>query len=382
VKPSAIRVLIVDDSVVVRQVISDSLKIDEGIEIVAAVSNGRAALERLDELKPDLLTVDLEMPEMDGLTLIAELAKRRTRVPVIVFSTLTEHGAKATLEALARGASDYVCKPSGQRSVSATIEKIRSELIPKIHGLARRRGISGPLVPAPAASPSPAKHGAVQPVPGAASRNLGLPASRVEAVVIGVSTGGPSALADVIPHLPREVSVPILIVQHMPPVFTQVLAQRLAGISLLKVKEAANQDRLEPGVVYIAPGDYHMRIHGSPRDARIALDQAPLENGCRPAIDPLFQSAAEIYGNGLLAIVLTGVGHDGTKGAGRVRRAAGTVWVQDEATSIAWGMPSSTMEAGYAQRVLPLSQISRGIVEAVFSGQTVSVRPKAPHRPS
>jgi two-component system chemotaxis response regulator CheB len=370
---SPIRVLVVDDSVVVRHVISDALKSDKGIEVVAAVSNGRAALEKLNVLKPDLLTLDLEMPEMDGLTLLAELAKRQARLPVIVFSTLTEHGARATLEALTRGASDYVCKPSGQRNVSATMEKIRAELIPKIYGLARRRG------PAGAASPRAGKPAAAQLKPAAAPRHGGVPTGRVEAVVIGVSTGGPSALADLIPHLPREVSVPILIVQHMPPVFTQVLAQRLASTSQLKVKEAAQHDRLEPGVVYIAPGDHHMRVNGSSRGAWISLDQSPPENGCRPAVDPLFQSAAQIYGKGLLALVLTGLGHDGTKGAGDVRRASGTVWVQDEATSAAWGMPSSIVEAGHAQRVLPLWLIPRGIVEAVIGGQTVSVRPRAPH---
>ncbi len=355
-----IRVLIVDDSVVMRQVISDALKSDPGIEVVGAASNGRIALEKIAECKPDALTLDLEMPEMNGLALLEELRKRPRRLQVIVFSTLTEHGAKATLDALGRGASDYVCKPSGQKSMQATLEKIRAELIPKLYGLMRPRGTLGL-----AAAAAPAK-------PGTRST----PMDRVDAIVIGVSTGGPSALADVIPHLPREIRVPILVVQHMPPVFTQVLAKRLASTSLLEVREAQNQDKLEPGVVYIAPGDYHMRVAGSARQAWISLDQTPPECGCRPAVDPLFQSAASIYGKNLLAIVLTGVGHDGTKGAQHVRRTGGTVWAQDEATSVAWGMPSSVIDAGLVQRVLPLSQMSRGIVEASSGGKTISVRPR------
>jgi two-component system, chemotaxis family, protein-glutamate methylesterase/glutaminase len=350
-----IRVLVVDDSVVIRQVISDALKSDPGIEVVAVASNGRVALEKIPECKPDILTLDLEMPEMDGLTLLDELRKRHSRLPVVVFSTLTERGAKVTLEALGRGASDYVCKPSGQRSVQATLERIRAELIPKIRGLVRYRHSADPL---PAAPARPAlKSG---------------PMERVDAVVIGVSTGGPSALAEVIPHLSRDIQVPILIVQHMPPVFTQVLAQRLASLSPLKVREAVHRERIEPGVVYIAPGDHHMRLAGSAREGWITLDQAPPENGCRPSVDPLFQSAAPMYGKNLLALVLTGVGHDGTKGAQHVRRSGGTVWAQDEASSMAWGMPSSVIDAGLAQRVLPLSQVARSVTEAITGGKPVT----------
>ena len=355
-----IRVLVVDDSVVIRQVITDALKADSGIEVVAVASNGRVALEKIPECKPDILTLDLEMPEMDGLTLLDELRKRHSRLPVVVFSTLTERGAKTTLEALARGASDYVCKPSGQRSVQATLERIRAELIPKIRGLVRYPQSGAPT---PATAPRPV------------AKPAG-PMERVDAVVIGVSTGGPSALAEVIPHLPRDIQVPVLIVQHMPPVFTQVLAQRLASTSQLKVRQATHRERIEAGVVYIAPGDHHMRLAGSAREGWITLDQAPPENGCRPSVDPLFQSAAPMYGKNLLALILTGVGHDGTKGAQHVRRAGGTVWAQDEASSTAWGMPSSVIEAGLAQRILPLSQVARGLVEALNGGRAVSTGPR------
>jgi two-component system chemotaxis response regulator CheB len=361
---SPIRVLIVDDSVVVRQVISDALKSDPGIEVVAVAQNGRVALEKIPECKPDILTLDLEMPETDGLTLLDELRKRHSRLPVVVFSTLTERGAKAALDALSRGASDYVCKPSGQRSVSATLERIRAELIPKIRGLVRRVGSTGvPFPSAPAGRSSTA-----------APSKRSLPAERVDAVLIGISTGGPGALAQVIPQLPKDLPVPVLVVQHMPPVFTQVLAQRLNSTSQLKVREAVNRDRLEPGNVFIAPGDYHMRIAGSAREGWVTLDQTPAENGCRPAVDVLFGSAAPVYGKNLLALVMTGVGHDGTKGAKHVQKIGGTIWAQDEATSTAWGMPSSAIEAGVVVRVLPLPQIARAIADAVQVGRG------APHR--
>jgi two-component system chemotaxis response regulator CheB len=365
---SPIRVLIVDDSVVIRQVISDALRSDPGIEVVAVAQNGRVALEKIPTCKPDVITLDLEMPEMDGLALLDELRKQNSRLPVIVFSTMTERGAKAALDALGRGASDYVCKPSGSRSLQATLERIRAELIPKLRGLVKRDRVAAPALILPRAS-----------VPGAAARVAGAvlsgaPPERIDAVLIGVSTGGPSALGELIPHLPRELPVPILIVQHMPPVFTQVLAQRLNGASSLKVREAAHRDKIEAGNVYIAPGDHHMRVAGSVREGWITLDQTPPENGCRPAVDVLFQSAAAMYGKNLLAVVLTGVGHDGTKGAQSVRRSGGTVWAQDEATSLAWGMPSSVIEAGAAQRVLPLSQIPRAIAEAVTGTKTASMR--------
>jgi two-component system, chemotaxis family, protein-glutamate methylesterase/glutaminase len=358
-----IRVLIVDDSVVVRQVISDALKGDPNIQVVAVAQNGRVALEKIPECKPDIITLDLEMPEMDGLTLLDELRKRHSRLPVIMFSTLTERGAKATLDALSRGATDYVCKPSGQRSVSATMERIRAELIPKIRGIVRTRPAGAPS-PAPAAGSSS----------NAAPSKRSLPADRIDAVLIGISTGGPGALAQVVPHLPKDLAVPVLVVQHMPPVFTQVLAQRLNGSSQLKVREAVNRDRLEPGNVFIAPGDYHMKLAGSPREGWITLDQTPAENGCRPAVDVLFGSAASMYGKNLLALVMTGVGHDGTKGAKHIQRMGGTVWAQDEATSTAWGMPSSVIEAGAAVRVLPLTQIARAIADAVQVGRGAPAR--------
>jgi two-component system chemotaxis response regulator CheB len=287
---------------------------------------------------------------MDGLTLLSLLRRLHPKLPVVVFSTLTERGARATLDALARGASDYVCKPSGQRSILQTMEKIRDELIPKIHAL-HARARSGP-------APGPAP---IKPVQGG-------PSAPVQLIVIAISTGGPGALAEVIPKLPASLRAPVLIVQHMPPVFTKVLAQRLGQTSALKVKEAAHQDRITAGNVYIAPGDFHMRVSGGPREAWVTLDKTEPENGCRPAADPLFQSASQVFGAGVLGVVMTGLGRDATKGATLIYNAGGQIWAQDEASSTVWSMPGSVVHAGLAQRVLPLQSIARALSDVAASG--------------
>jgi two-component system chemotaxis response regulator CheB len=358
-----IRVMVVDDSVVVRQIVSDALGADPEIKVVAVAHNGKVALEKLAAAQPDVVTLDLEMPEMDGLTALTEIRKLYPQLPVLVFSTLTERGAGATLDALSRGASDYVCKPSGQRNVQATIEKIRSELIPKIRALHERKlaraGRPAPRAPGPTpASPTPQVSHAT-------------PTTPISLVVIAVSTGGPAALAELIPQLPRELRQPILIVQHMPPVFTRILAQRLAASSALAVREAVHREHLQPGCILLAPGDHHMRVAGNPRDPFVTLDQEPAENGCRPAADPLFGSAAHVFGSSVLAIVMTGLGHDGTAGAAQVRKASGQVWIQDEASSTVWSMPGSVMEAGLAQRAVPLSKLARAIGEVCQAGAGV-----------
>jgi two-component system, chemotaxis family, protein-glutamate methylesterase/glutaminase len=345
-----IRVFVVDDSVVVRQVVTDALRTDAQIEICGIAQNGKVALEKIPAANPDVVTMDIEMPEMDGLSTLTELRKTHPKLPVIMFSTLTERGATATLDALTRGASDYVCKPTGQRNVQQTMETIRDQLIPKIHALYTRnqpRTAAGkPRPEAPASGPATASN---QPV---------------SLVVIAVSTGGPAALGEVVPHLPPGLRQPVLIVQHMPPVFTKVLAQRLAASCPLKVREAEHHDSLVPGQVLIAPGDFHMRVAGSSREAWVTLDKQPAENGCRPAADPLFTTAAQTFGANVLGVVMTGLGKDGTKGAAFIRKCSGQVWAQDEASSAVWSMPGSVVEAGIAQRVIPLQKIARAIGQA------------------
>ncbi|HTU61998.1 MAG TPA: response regulator, partial [Polyangiales bacterium] len=228
-----IRVFVVDDSVVVRQVVTDALRSDPTLEVCGIAQNGKVALEKIPTAKPDVVTLDIEMPEMDGLTTLTELRKTHPKLPVIMFSTLTERGASATLDALTRGASDYVCKPSGQRNVTQTMETIRDQLIPKIHALHGKRAIPPLRMPAP-----PIAHGAPL---------MASPPSPVGLVVIAVSTGGPAALAEVVPHLPPGLRQPVLIVQHMPPVFTRLLAQRLTGLCHLRVEEAVGGEVLRPG---------------------------------------------------------------------------------------------------------------------------------------
>jgi two-component system chemotaxis response regulator CheB len=241
------------------------------------------------------------------------------------------------------------------------MEKIKEELIPKIHALAGRKAAQIPPGARSGAYPAHAPNSGASAAQPSAGVGVGAP---VSLVVIAVSTGGPAALAEVVPRLPPGLRQPVLIVQHMPPVFTRVLAQRLASTSPLKVREAAHQERIASGQILIAPGDHHMRIAGSTREAWITLDQGPAENGCRPAADPLFTSASQIFGAGVLAVIMTGLGRDGTKGAAQIRKMSGQVWAQDEASATVWGMPGSIVEAGLAQRVIPLQHIARSIAAA------------------
>jgi len=353
-----IRILLVDDAVVVRRMLSDVLNDDPMIEVAGTAPNGVIALAKLPQLNPDLVILDVEMPEMDGLQTLAALRKTHRRLPVIMFSTLTQRGATATLDALALGANDYVTKPANVGSVAVAMQRIREQLIPRVKLLCGR----GPA-PAPAAAPRPALHPPV-------SRPLS-PTGRVEAVLIGVSTGGPNALAEVIPSLPADLPVPVLIVQHMPPIFTRLLAERLDAQSAVRVAEGSDRAKVEPGEVWLAPGDYHMEAVRDGAAVRLRLQQGPPENSCRPAVDVLFRSAAAAYGAGVLAVVLTGMGQDGLRGCEAVREAGGQVYAQDEATSVVWGMPGFVARAGLADRVLPLGEVGPTIVARVYKGRPV-----------
>jgi len=353
-----IRVMVVDDAVVVRRIVTDVLSADPDIEVVGTAPNGRLALGKLAQLAPDLITLDIEMPEMDGLETLVELRKSHPRLPVIMFSTLTERGASATLEALARGASDYVTKPANVGSVTLAKERIRDELIPRI------RALSGRV----AMLPRPAVRAAPKPASATAPSRPALPL-RVDVLVIGVSTGGPNALAELIPGLPEDFPLPIAIVQHMPPVFTRFLADRLSATSKLRVREGEEGGVLEPGVVWVAPGNYHMILRRDADRVRVSLNQASPENSCRPAVDPLFRSAVDLYGNRTLGLILTGMGQDGLIGSGAIRRAGGQVLAQDEASSVVWGMPGAVVGAGLADQVLPLDRIVVELVQRAGVGR-------------
>jgi two-component system chemotaxis response regulator CheB len=360
---SKIRVLVVDDAVVIRRLVSDLLSIDPEIEVVGVAANGKLALAKLDQLAPDLITLDIEMPEMDGLETLIHLRKLRPRLPVIMFSTLTERGATATMDALALGASDYVTKPANVGSVTQAQAQIRDQLIPKIKALCGRVAVprlSAPSVRRPAAT-------VAQPV----SPRVALP-SRADILAIGVSTGGPNALAAVLSQLPQDFPLPIVIVQHMPPVFTRLLAERLNTSCHLEVKEGEAGAVLRPGLVWIAPGDHHMLLRRALDAVQLVLTQDEPENSCRPAVDPLFRSAAQVYGAHTLGLVLTGMGYDGLRGAECIRQAHGQVLAQDEATSVVWGMPGAVASAGLVDRILPLDQIAGELVMRARVGRPLA----------
>jgi two-component system chemotaxis response regulator CheB len=350
-----IRVMVVDDSVVVRKIVTDVLSADPDIEVVGTAVNGRIAVSKLDQLRPDLVTMDIEMPEMNGIEAVRAIRAGQggqpwSRVPIVMFSTLTERGASATLDALSAGANEYVTKPANVGSVGQSMESVREQLIPKIKALTGRPVTIGP-----------ARTAAPPPPPRASAPRTG-PGKKPAVLVIGSSTGGPEALARVLPQLPASLPVPVLLVQHMPPVFTRQFAQRLDRLCALRVVEASDGVPLAPGTVHLAPGDHHLVVRANGRSAMTTgLTQGPPENFCRPAVDPLFRSAVTAFDGAVLAVVLTGMGSDGRNGAGEIRAAGGTVVVQDQASSVVWGMPGAISQAGFADEVLPLDRIPDAI---------------------
>lgn len=346
------RVLIVDDAVVVRKTLSDAVSRDARLEVAGTASNGRFALAKFSLVKPDIVLLDIEMPEMDGLETVRQLRQIDRRVPIIMFSTLTERGASATLEALALGATDYVTKPSNT-DMTGTLDTVSRELIPRIRALCHLPETSpaagGADLPA-----APVVHRVPKP-------NLLAP---VQVVAIGVSTGGPDALAHILPTLPASLPVPVVIAQHMPPIFTTMLAARLGAKSALRVCECQSGEPLVPGCAYIAPGDFHMVVSGEGGITCLRTHRGAKENYCRPSVDVLFRSVAQTFGARALGVVLTGMGQDGLKGCEVLAALGARIVVQDEATSVVWGMPGLVARAGLANRIAPLDQIGLEIVRA------------------
>jgi two-component system chemotaxis response regulator CheB len=358
-----LRILVVDDSVVVRRMLSEMLSANSAIESVCTASNGKIALARIPQLNPDAIILDVEMPEMDGLQTIAAIRRFNKALPVIMFSTVTARGASATLDAIALGANDYVTKPSTRSGTVGQLGLVYQELLDKIkaHCHYDATGESAPFAsssptvngPTKATSPSPLVH---LPMAGIAAL------APIEAIAIGVSTGGPNALAALLPTFPADLSVPIFIVQHMPRLFTKLLAERLSSKAQIRVDEASHGDVVLPGRALVAPGDFHMVVKRLGTRVVIHTNQDSPENSCRPSVDPLFRSIADTYGARALGVILTGMGQDGLRGCEAIRARGGQVLAQDEASSVVWGMPGYVARAGLAEKIVPLSEMGAEIV--------------------
>ncbi len=333
-----IRVLVVDDSVVVRRVIGRALEGQADLELAGVAPNGRVAIAKLAQLRPDIVVLDLEMPEMNGFETLAEIRRGHPRLPVIVFSHVA--AAAEIIEALEQGATDFALKPTTAEGIGLADQYIHAELLPRIRAVARR--------PKPAVSHRRARR----------PHTL----APVSAVVVAVSTGGPDALVKIVGGLASPLRVPVLIVQHMPPVFTGLLAERLDRLGAVRVVEAAGGQGVEPGVIYLAPGGRHLALANDGSGVVIDLQDGPRESSCRPAADVLFRSAAAVYGAGVLGVVLTGMGHDGLRGAEAVKVAGGCVIVQDVASSVVGTMPAAVADASLADAVLPLEAMTAELV--------------------
>lgn len=343
-----IRVLVVDDSLVIRRALRECFRGDPEIEVVGVADTGIKALEQIDTLKPDIVTLDIEMPEMDGLETLRTLRRQGSSVPVIMFSKYTSEGATASLEALMLGASDVVAKPSAHGGQGKTCDVVKRQLTTRIRALGRK---------AHRLSKAESKHIPEKKVSEVETRIFEAPGP-IEAIGLAISTGGPRALIDVVSALDPNLPAPIFITQHMPPMFTRFLAERLQARGTLRVQEAEEGMFAEPGNIYIAPGNYHMEVTRSDGRVVIGISQAPHENSCRPSADVMFRTLASTYGPRLMGIVMTGMGNDGKRGCEAIKSHGGVVVAQDEASSLVWGMPRSVIKAELHDAVVSLAHIA------------------------
>lgn len=360
VNEGTVRVLIVDDSVVMRQLINRMLIDEANIEIIATARNGFEAISKIEQLHPDLVTLDIEMPELDGLCAMKIIRQRFPSTRVIMCSSLTERGAAITMDALLAGADDYVTKQcSGQMSEQA-YDRLKSDLLNKIRHVttSRLKSLKQPL-----AASMPIVKAGIESANQSQPVLLCKPKQTPQVLAIGVSTGGPTALAELLPAIPADFPIPVLIVQHMPPLFTQLLAERLARLAKLSVVEGQRGMEVKAGMAYLAPGNFHMQVVRKAGRVEIALNEEEAENSCRPAVDVLFRSVAEIYGGACIATILTGMGQDGLLGCRLLKQRGGSLIVQDKATSVVWGMPGAVAGANLADAILPLRQIVPNILE-------------------
>jgi two-component system chemotaxis response regulator CheB len=378
-----IRVLVVDDAVVVRRLVMDALTIDPELEVVGTAENGRIALDRIPRLRPDVIVLDIEMPVMGGLETLVNVRRAYPRLPVIVFASNTRPGAEATLDALWLGANDYVTKSTAE-TPAAAVRHIHAELVPRIkalcvdvltHGAAATDSFApNPPVRRRSTLRTIDERGLLDRSRRSAGTPPGLSRPPVKVLALGASTGGPNALGTILQSLPADFPVPVVIVQHMPPLFTRFLAERLSAKSRLEIVEARDGDMLLAGRALIAPGDWHMTVERGAADVFVRLDQSPPVNSCRPSVDTLFRSVADVFGPCALAVILTGMGQDGLRGCERVAWARGQVLAQDEGSSVVWGMPGIVARNGIAERVLPIDELSAEIVQRVQSGRAPRAR--------
>ena len=336
----------IDDSALVRKTITDTLHMDPDIEVVGVANDPLIAMDKIPKLHPDVLTLDMEMPRMDGLTFLRQLKQENSPLPVVVISSLTQQGSKLALDAMEAGAKEVLAKPDGSSSIGALAGKLAFH----IKAAARARRDLAPLPTTKLQPNLPSRPRA----PAGMDRRL---------VVIGSSTGGVEALRYILPALPADLP-PIAIVQHIPAYFSKAVAERINGLSAIEVREAADNDPLLPGVCLIAPGDYHMMIVKQDQ-YRVRLVQTPPVHHCRPAVDVLFRSAAAVAGEYTLGVLLTGMGRDGARGLGAIKEAGGCSLAQNEASSVIYGMPRAAVELGVVDRSVHLQAMPQAIVETL-----------------
>jgi two-component system chemotaxis response regulator CheB len=365
-----LRVMVVDDTVLYRKIVSDALSTLPDVEVVGSAHNGKAAITKLTTLKPDLLTLDIEMPEMNGIEVLAHIQRHAPHIGVIMLSTLTQEGGTMTMKALERGAFDFIPKPqSGTMAENRT--KIESAMAPMIQAFCRsaeisrrRHTVTRPQAAGASSMPQRATR--------TASRPMRPPVrhAKAEIIAIGISTGGPNALAQMLPKIPGDIGVPILIVQHMPPMFTQSLATSLTAKCAISVKEAQQGEPLQPNTAFIAPGGKQMKIAAGADGRRrlIKITDDPPENSCRPSADYLFRSVAHHYVGRATGVIMTGMGSDGTQGLKLMKKNGSMIIAQNEPTCVVFGMPKEAVETGLADAVLPLDQIAEMITKTVRIG--------------
>jgi len=373
--PKNLRVLVVDDTIVYRKAVSDIIEEIPGVELAGVAHNGKIALAKIQSLKPDILTLDIEMPQMNGIEVLQEIQKNRLGVGAIMLSTLTAEGSEMTMRALELGAFDFILKPQsknqieGKKEIRASLEPIlkafaRSRFNPALKNRSGRIGSSVPLTGKPSATGAVAESSTHRP---ALIRTPAIRRSKSEIVAIGISTGGPNALNQMLPKLPGDLGVPVLIVQHMPPVFTKSLAASLDKKCQLTVKEAENGENILPNVAYIAPGGKQMKLVAGTdgQNRRIKITDDPPENSCKPSVDYLFRSVADYYVGRATAVIMTGMGSDGTKGLAELKDKSAHIIGQDESSCIVYGMPKAPAELGYLNVVAPLGRIADEIIKSV-----------------